>query len=444
MNAAHVALRWPGTKPYRRADVDCVITRDVKISPAALQDFSAQLLTSAEQDLVIVAGAIAYADRMVNRQRGNGWARDIVLTIPVAVPSLWSRPEVTTALLDALEYVSGDRWTFNFVQGPDETLAKKQSSLDFRLKNYVVLPYSDGMDSFLQWQLLKKEEPEVNILRVATSSRASNRRRDSLIDANGDRRDQRLRMPVSLSVGNHAEPTYRTRTFLFFTIAALAAHMAGTSRIVIGENGVGMFGPGLVPFGDECPHRTTHPAFTRRLAVFLNRVLGSRIGFEHPQQFRTKGQVLRHGIKLGIDGWGVTHSCTRSQRSQLGGKPCGICGGCLLRRTAVHAAGLQDDGYFWNDLSGRSLDDCRSDPTSRTERPSDMDVARHGVLDMTSFADLASITTDEPFQRAAWEVVGRPDPSLHAVATQIRALAKTHATEWNAFRAQYGDGILND
>lgn len=89
MNAAHVALRWPGTKPHRRADVDCVITRDVKISPATLQDFSAQLLTSAEQDLVIVAGAIAYADRMVNRQRGNGWARDIVLTIPVRALLRW-------------------------------------------------------------------------------------------------------------------------------------------------------------------------------------------------------------------------------------------------------------------------------------------------------------------------------------------------------------------
>jgi 7-cyano-7-deazaguanine synthase in queuosine biosynthesis len=445
MSAIHVAYRWPKTKANRKADYDCVIGQDLKISPAALQDFSADILEPFEQDLVIVAGAIAYADRMVNRKRGQGWARDLILTIPVAVPHIWSKPEITTALLDALEYVSGDRWSFNFVQGPDEVLAKKQSSLDFKLSNYVVLPFSDGMDSYLQWQLLKKEEPESNILRVYTSSRASNRSRNKKIDANGDKRDQRLGMPVSLSVGDHAEATYRTRTFLFFTIAALAAHMAGTSRVVIGENGIGMFGPGLVPFGDECPHRTTHPAFTRRLAVFLNRLLGSKIAFEHPQQFKTKGQVLRHALSLGVTGWENTHSCTRTPRSQLSGKPCGICGGCLLRRTAMNAAELKDDEYFWSDLSGATLDDCRSDVSGRTQRPSDIDIARHGIFDMTSFADLAAKNTDELFQRAAWEFFGKPDPKMSEIAAKLRSLAAAHATEWNAFRNRFrSGGILND
>ena len=444
MSPVHISYGWPGARANRKADYECIITQDLKIYPDTLQDFSARILKPVEQDLVIVAGAIAYADRIINRKRGQGWARDIILTIPVAVPQLWKKPEIMTALLDALEYVSGDQWTFNFVQGPAKTLVPKQSSLDFKHGEYAVMPFSDGMDSYLQWQLLKKEEPALNILRVFTASHASNRSRNRLIDANGGERDQRLGMPISLSLGNHAEPTYRTLTFLFFTIAALAAHMVKTSRVIVGENGVGMFGPGLVPFGDECPHRTTHPAFTRRLSVFVNRVLESKVAFEHPQQFRTKGQVLRHAQSLGVTGWTDTHSCTRPARSQLGGRPCGICGGCLLRRTAMNAAGLEDGEYVWTDLSGATLDDCRSDPDSRTHRPSDLDVARHGIFDMTSFANLTQSGSNEIFQRAAWEIFGKPDPRLDEVAGKLKELAKEHAAEWTAFRARFSkSGVLN-
>lgn len=68
----HVAVRWPDMKAVRAADVDCVITRDLKISPLALQDFSAKLLKPVEQDLVVLAGAVAYADRKVRRKRAKG------------------------------------------------------------------------------------------------------------------------------------------------------------------------------------------------------------------------------------------------------------------------------------------------------------------------------------------------------------------------------------
>ena len=414
-DSVHVAVRWPAMKAARGADFDCVITRDLKISPIALQDFSAQLLKPVEQDLVLVAGAAAYADRKVRRKRAKGWSRDIVVTVPVRDPKFWSRTENVTALTDALNYVSGDYWTFQFVADSSETLVKRQSALDFTRGNYVVLPFSDGMDSFLQWQLLKKEERDVNLLRVHTSSRATSRDRNRRIDASADRSDQRLGMPVTLSIGDHAEPTYRTRTFLFFVMAALAAHKSAASRVVIGENGVGMLGPSMVPFGDECPHRTTHPAFTRRLATFLDRVLDGRITFDHPQRFRTKGQVLRHADNLGVSGWEASHSCTRGTRNELDSKPCGICGGCLLRRTAVHAAGLRDEVYFWDDLSGQTLDDCRSDPEGRPTRRSDVDVGVHGIFDMTTFGELGADTTPpDVFDRAAWEIVGKADPVFHS------------------------------
>jgi hypothetical protein len=266
-----------------------------------------------------------------------------------------------------------------------------------------------------------------------------------LIDSHGDKSDQRLAMPISLSVGAHAEPTYRTRTFLFFVMAALAAHKFKAKHVVIGENGVGMLGPGMVPFGDECPHRTTHPAFTRRLTVFLNRVIDNRLEFNHPQKFRTKGQVLTHALKQGVTGWQQTHSCTRDPRTKLDRMPCGICGGCLLRRTAVHAAGQRDSEYFWDNLSGKTLDDCRADRSLRKTRASDIDIGLHGISDMAGFAELALPSTPrEIFDRAAWEIVGKVDDSLVSTAERVKDLIDTHAIEWNAFRARFStNGFLN-
>ena len=108
------------------------------------------------------------------------------------------------------------------------------------------MPFSDGMDSFLQWQLLAIDEPAAVPLRIQTSNRNMVEARNRVIDATR-RQDQRLRLPVNIAVGNHPEPTYRTRTFLFFSMAALAAAKTETTRVFIGENGIGALGPSMIP-----------------------------------------------------------------------------------------------------------------------------------------------------------------------------------------------------
>jgi hypothetical protein len=111
----------------------------------------------------------------------------------------------------------------------------------------------------------------------------------------------------------------------------------------------------------------------------------------------------------------------------------------------VHAAGLPDGGYFWDNLSGKTLDDCRSNPSGRTMWPSDMDVGAHGIFDMSAFAELAlPSVSPEVFERAAWEIVGKADDSLASTATMVKELAQTHAAEWKAFRDRFSaDGFLN-
>lgn len=439
-NDARIQVRWPSQTKNRKADFHGVVGRDVKIDPRVLQDFSATILTPVEHDLVLLSGAVAYADRIVRRRRGSGWARNLEIILPVSRPRLWQDEAIVGSLIEALAYVTGDNWQFKFVGGA-RPLTVPQSSLDFTLGNYVVVPFSDGLDSYLQWKLLTTEEPAVNVLRIHTSSSASNPGRNQRIDAAGGKLEQRLSLPVSFSANDHPEPTYRTRTFLFYVIAALAAVKVGAKRVIIGENGVGALGPSLVPDGDECPHRTTHPAFTRRLAVFVNRLLGSAIEYEHPQRYNTKGQVLRRAIDLGVTGWEATHSCTRGRRDQLSGHACGVCGGCLLRRTATHRVGIQDSGYFWGDLSGPTLNDCRTVAGGRKSKPNDCDIAVHGIHDMDAFAALGRLdASDAVFQKAGWELNGYSSEGLDAIAASVAQLARTHAAEWDAFCSQYTTG----
>lgn len=443
-NAAHIGVRGRNAAGIVGATQDCVIGRDLHIDLQALQDYCAAFFSNIEHDLVVVCGAVLFADRVVRRRRATGWSRYLEVTLPVNQPDKWREPRINNALIEALEFVTGDFWKFNFVGGRTR-VAIDQSSMSFEDGPYVVMPFSDGMDSFLQWKLLSAERSNQKVLRVQTSNRSMNEARNKSIDRTGAQQDQRLRMPVSAAVGNHAEPTYRTRTFLYFCMAGLAAAKANSGRVVIGENGIGGLGPSMISYGNECPHRTTHPAYTRRIAGFLNALLDTTVVFEHPQVLRTKGEVLAHAVALGVKGWETTNSCVRGPRDKLGQLPCGACSGCLLRRSAILAAGIEPSGFFWERLDSVSLDAARQSNSGRDATDNDWDIVRHGAHAMNELAQLARLEAQAPvFQRVAWDLAEGARARLTDTSKAVHRLVETHRTEWNALLTHFdGASILN-
>jgi len=158
---------------------------------------------------------------------------------------------------------------------------------------------------------------------------------------------------------------------------------------------------------------------------------------------RTKGQVLLHARAAGIDGWQQTNSCVRGPRDRLGDKPCGVCSGCLLRRSALTAAGLPQSGFFWEDLSAGCLDMSRADMSARSATENDCDIMRHSAHAMDALARLSDLSSEAPvFKRAAWELIGPNSMEFNCTATDIRTLIHTHAREWYAFRSQFGPSNL--
>src|SRR5262249_1144592 len=160
------------------------------------------------------------------------------IVMPVKDPHLWNQTETKAALVDVLEFLTGDSWEFEFVARRASWNKSRQNILPLGSGQFVVVPYSAGLDSFAQSQLLKLEANRITPIRVTAWNRSISGCREWLSDSDGSKY-RRVSIPVRVSTGNHPEPSYRTRSFLFLVFAGIAAHLAQAESIVIPENGQG-------------------------------------------------------------------------------------------------------------------------------------------------------------------------------------------------------------
>ena len=414
----------------------------MRIDPGEIQDFSRSFLERVEQDLVLLVGAIAFADRRVRRSTSEGWSRTISMSLPVSDPARWSSEPVSGPLRHALRCVTGDHWDIAFRHG-FQPVVEQQYAFDFENVADFVIPFSNGMDSTLHWHLQSRVSPNQNPLRVHVRTG-----RGSLRDRPPGMQERLgagacLSVPLSLSVGNHPEPSYRTRTFVFFTMAALAASRLGLSRVLVGENGISTLGPPLVPYGNEHRCLGTHPRFTKSLAAFLNALLNKDLVFEHPLLFDTKGAVLSRCRGSIGDAVLHTQSCVRDARASTGERHCGVCCGCLFRRVSLHVVGTRDERYAWDDLSSRTFAECRSDSLAREQSANDEDIARHAIHIMRSVAELGRLIPQAAeIQRCAKELAAC-DPDRYGNCTNaVSSLFETYRDEWEKFKNQFGQDSL--
>lgn len=424
----------------RKGEIPCVIGHDVQIDAEALEDFCFQLLSEREYELALLAGVVAFADRSVRRLHSEGWARHIEIGMPVRRPDDWHPCE--SSLQELLQFLTGDHWEIKFTKPGRLCGNTRQDVFPLGGGNFVVVPYSNGLDSYAQSQLLKLKSNRLTPIRVTTWNRALAGQREWKVDADGTKY-RRVSVPIRFKTDNHPEPSYRARSFLFNVFAGLAAHLAQAECVLVPENGQGSLGPSILPFGSESPHRGSHPGFTRKLGGFLELVLGRPVRFEHPQLWRTKGEVLQVLKEANLLGdWINTTSCPRDRRDiSLKGKlvHCGVCAACLLRRAAAHANGLVEPAntYLWTDLTAPALSDSIHPDADRRTSANDIDIASHGVLDMTELANLADAPDDDPsISQCAFEISGAG--SMISAQANLKRLLKAHKHEWESFRAHLG------
>jgi 7-cyano-7-deazaguanine synthase len=123
------------------------------------------------------------------------------------------------------------------------------------------------------------------------------------------------------------------RNTIFLSIALGLAEVVGAWDIFLGVNAV-----------DYSGYPDCRPAFVAAFEELAN--LATAVAVEGKGRFRihaplvqlTKGQIIARGLKLGVD-YSLTHSCYDPLD---GGRPCGRCDSCRLRRAGFRAAGSED------------------------------------------------------------------------------------------------------
>jgi 7-cyano-7-deazaguanine synthase len=122
------------------------------------------------------------------------------------------------------------------------------------------------------------------------------------------------------------------RNTVLLSLALAWSEVLGAERIVIGVNALDYSG-----YPDCRPEYID--AFERlaRLATKAG-VEGQQIEIWAPLQQLSKAEIIRAGVRLGVD-YGLTHSCYDPTPS---GRPCGRCDSCRLRAKGFEEAGIAD------------------------------------------------------------------------------------------------------
>ena len=122
------------------------------------------------------------------------------------------------------------------------------------------------------------------------------------------------------------------RNALFLSLALGLAESVGASDLYIGVNAV-----------DYSGYPDCRPAFIEAfeaMATLATKagVEGTRFKVHAPLSGMTKADIIRAGVKLGVD-YSMTHSCYDPDPA---GRACGRCDSCVLRRRGFEQARVAD------------------------------------------------------------------------------------------------------
>lgn len=122
------------------------------------------------------------------------------------------------------------------------------------------------------------------------------------------------------------------RNTVFLSLALGWAEVLGARDIVIGAN--------IVDYSGYPDCRPEYLAAFERLASLATRagVEGTRYVVHAPLLRMSKGEIIRQGVRLGLD-YSLTNSC---YDPGPGGRPCGRCDSCRFRARGFEEAGIAD------------------------------------------------------------------------------------------------------
>ena len=327
-------------------------------------------------DDFLFASAVCYSiDLLVPRKTARDfWTRELTLEIPVRDPDLWnSQAELFT---EVLTFLTGDRWNVSFgKRNVALYLDRKNRRRMRRWKADTVCLFSGGLDSFLgAIEHLSTTTGHVVLVGhydVGLARKSQQAVFNGLQAVFGAKRVHLFQGRIGFDVGNIAdssrtdpEPTQRSRSLVFIALGAYIAHQQGKDRtipLLIPENGFISLNPPLTSSRlGSCSTRTVHPYFLNKLQTLITH-LGLRTPLSNPFADKTKGEMLVSSLNkdLAYSLANQTVSCAHPTRRQNWNRRnvthCGYCVPCLIRRTALHRAGIDEGTDYGIDVLAGEL-----------------------------------------------------------------------------------------
>lgn len=330
---------------------------DVDLNAIAQQ--ARRPLAGLEADFFWLSVAVYLADRCAPRypygMSGPAhWRRRIHLEIPVSDSTPWLR--AVPKLVHALEFLTEDDWTFDFVPGRAEHAAEQQGH--FRKMHGPEIEwtalFSGGLDSIAgALQQLAGSSGAGLFVSGQTHSRISAGQELQVAELREHFPGRIEHVGVGYGFPDkhrHAldgfESTQRTRAFMHTVLGSVVAHMAEKSHLFLFENGFGALNLPCdsAQFGSQ-NSRGTHQVFLVRMAALVAAVFEKPFVIANPFTFSTKAQMLD---VASVRNFGPllqkSFSCDRFPNYMHAQSQCGCCPSCLIRRLSFHAAGIADDG----------------------------------------------------------------------------------------------------
>jgi len=303
-------------------------------------------------DLMSLALSVVSADLASPRGRSpDGWTREFDLTVAVQDVDFWNT-QVST-IQKYLAFLTTDIWRVRFSGNGYLHRAPHRPTF---LPEEEVLLLSGGLDSLVG--AIDFASGGRRALHVSHLVRGDGSKQRKFAAALGDP-THHLQMNHDANVpGQEATPTQRARSIAFLSYGVLAATTLGVYRdgavvrLNACENGFIAINPPLTPLRlGSLSTRTMHPI---GLSLF-QQILDSadlKVQVENPYRLKTKGEMMVECLdQATLQSLGPkSTSCGRFLR--YGGKHCGRCVPCLIRRAAFRKWGHQDTTYYvFDDLS---------------------------------------------------------------------------------------------
>jgi hypothetical protein len=177
----------------------------------------------------------------------------------------------------------------------------------------------------------------------------------------------RIGFPEHLIRDSEPERTERSRSFLFFSLAALAVcGMPRPTRIYIPENALISLNIPLDPLRlGAFSTRTTHPFYIARFNEMLTSVgISSRL--DNPYRHMTKGEMVSNCKDKALleRSHTLTMSCSSASKARWKGLPpshCGHCVPCIIRRAALAKMSIPDATIYVTDIYARPLNSMKAE-----------------------------------------------------------------------------------